>query len=245
MGPQHTHIITFGCQLSKQQKKCKAINVIISDEAKTLNFFGQMYKSDYFTKEQMTTFKILPDADKVWDKTLAHFTDLYARRKAYGDDRAANSGFKSAAHVRDDSSSGNSAGTTANNLTRELYVESLEEFLTAVREYMAKDTSAPPATPPAITNQVTLLRNDLDSQCKQFELVMEQNSKLLAALSKGGGGGSSGRSSGKGGGGKTAHREKKLCTNRNKMVVHYPANCYSLEANKDKRPKGWTSKPAV
>jgi hypothetical protein len=96
----------------------------------------------------------------------------------------------------------------ASDLTRELYVESLEESLAAVREYMAKDTSAPPATPPAITDQVTLLRNDLDSQRKQFELVMEQNSKLLAALSKGGGGGSSGGSSGKGGGGKTAHREK-------------------------------------
>jgi hypothetical protein len=128
-----------------------------------------MYKSDYFTEEQMTTFEILPDADKVWDKTLAHFTDLYARRKAYGDDRAANSGFESAAHVRDQSSSGNSVDTMASDLTRDLYVESLEESLAAVRKYMAKDTSAPPA-PTAITDQVTLLCNDLDSQCKQFEL---------------------------------------------------------------------------
>jgi hypothetical protein len=52
--PNMTYIITFGCQLNKQQKKCKAINVIIFDEAKTVHFVGQMYKSDYFTKEQMT-----------------------------------------------------------------------------------------------------------------------------------------------------------------------------------------------
>jgi hypothetical protein len=131
-------------------------------------------------------------------------------------------------------------------------VESLEESLAAVRKYMAKDTSAPPA-PTAITDQVTLLRNDLDSQCKQFELVMEQNSKLLAALSKSGGsggrggdgGGNSGGSGGDGGGGKATFREKKLCTNCNKMVVHYPADCFSLETNKDKRPKGWKSNPAA
>jgi hypothetical protein len=35
--PSTTHIITFGRQLNKQQKKCKNINVIISEEAKTLH----------------------------------------------------------------------------------------------------------------------------------------------------------------------------------------------------------------
>jgi hypothetical protein len=45
-----THIITFGPQLMKLQKKCRTINVIISVEAKALHFVGQMYKSDYFTE---------------------------------------------------------------------------------------------------------------------------------------------------------------------------------------------------
>ena len=49
-----THVITFGRQLTKQQKKCKTINVIISKEVKSLHFVGQMYKSNYFTEEQMT-----------------------------------------------------------------------------------------------------------------------------------------------------------------------------------------------
>ncbi len=75
-----THIITFGRQLNKQQKKYKAINVIISDKAKMLHFVGQMYKCNYFTKEQMTKYEILIDSDKVWKKTLTHFTDLYALR---------------------------------------------------------------------------------------------------------------------------------------------------------------------
>jgi hypothetical protein len=63
--PNMTHIITFGRQLNKQQKKCKTI---------------------------------------IGDKTLAHFTELFSLCKAYGDDRAANSGFESAAHVQDHSS---------------------------------------------------------------------------------------------------------------------------------------------
>ena len=63
--PSTTHVITFGRQLTKQQKKCKTINVIISKEAKTLQFVGQMYKSNYFTKEQMTKYEMQRDVDKV------------------------------------------------------------------------------------------------------------------------------------------------------------------------------------
>jgi hypothetical protein len=129
--PNMTHIITYGRQLNKQQKKCKAINVIIFNEAKTLHFVGQMYKSDYFTKEQMTKYEILADLDKVWEKNLTHFTDLYALRKAYGDNRVANSGFKNAAHVQENSL-GHSIITIESNLTCNLYIESLEESLLSI-----------------------------------------------------------------------------------------------------------------
>ncbi len=81
---------------------------------------------------------------------------------------------------------------------------------------------------------------------------MAQNAKLMAALSKGGGGsngGGGGGGRGKGGGGgnnggrhKTPWKEKKLCPNCKKVVVHNPAECFSLKENKDKRPKGWGTK---
>jgi hypothetical protein len=61
----------------------------------------------------------------------------------------------------------------------------MEESLVAACKYVTKDTAACAAPPPA-NEQLTLLRKDLDAQCKQFKLVMEQKSKLLAALSKGG-----------------------------------------------------------
>jgi hypothetical protein len=34
---------------------------------------------------------------------------------------------------------------------------------------------------------------------------------------------------------------KHLCPNCNKMVFHKPADCYELEANRDKRYVGWKS----
>jgi hypothetical protein len=137
-----------------------------------LHFVGQMYKSDYFTEEQMTKYEVLTDSDKVWGKTLTHFTDLYTLRKAYGDNRAANSSFESAAHIPENSL-GHSVTTTKSNLTRNLYVKSLEESLAAARKYVAKDTAARAAPPPA-NEQLTLLHNDFNAQRKQFELVMEQ-----------------------------------------------------------------------
>jgi hypothetical protein len=156
-----------------------------------------MCKSNYFTKEQTTKYEILADSDKLWEKNLTHFTDLYALCKAYGDDRAATSGFESAAHVRENSL-GHSIITTESNLPHNLYIESLEESLAAAHEYVAKDTAARAAPPPA-NEQSNLLHNDLDAQRKQFKLVMEQNSKLLAAFFKGGGGGGGRSGSGSGG----------------------------------------------
>ncbi len=79
---------------------------------------------------------------------------------------------------------------------------------------------------------------------------MAQNAKLIATLSKGGGGNGGGGGGGKGksGGGnngdrhKTPWKEKKLCPNCNKEVVHNPTDCFTLEANKAKCPKGWGTK---
>jgi hypothetical protein len=247
--PNMTHIITFGRQLTKQQKKCKTINVIISDEAKTLHFVGQMYKSDYFTEEQMTKYEILSDANKVWDKTLTHFTELFSLRKAYSDDKAANSGFESAAHVRDHSSARSvTTANTESDFTRDLYIESLEESLKAAQERFASDTTTRTPTLPQVFDPITLLQTELAEQRKQISDVMAQNAKLIATLSKGGGGDGGGQGKGKGRGGdngdqrKTPWKEKKLCPNCNKEVVHDPVDCFSLEANKDKRPKGWGTK---
>jgi hypothetical protein len=63
----------------------------------TLHFVGQMYKSNYFTEEQMTKYEMRLDTNKAWDPTLNHFSKLFAQCKAYSNNRATNSGSESAA----------------------------------------------------------------------------------------------------------------------------------------------------
>ena len=60
-----------------------------------------MYKSNYFTEEQMTKYKMQKDMEKGWTTTLQFFTNPYTQSKAYSDSCAANSRFDSAALVHE------------------------------------------------------------------------------------------------------------------------------------------------
>ncbi len=241
-----THIITFGRQLDKQQKKFKNINVIILDEANTLRFVGKMYKSIYYIEEQMTKYNMQADINKTWLHTLQFFTKLFAQSKAYGDDCVANSSFDIAAHINDMPTNCSLVSTSSDFTTCNLYIESLKESLAAAREYVAKERAHTPDKP----DPADLLRAELDAQCKQFDLIMKQNSTLLAAMAKGNGGGGSdsngsssggGSGSGSGGGGGGGnkcrnHSTKTICPNCNKLVVHAASDCFMLPANKGKIP---------
>ena len=240
--PSTTHVITFGRQLTKLQKKCRTINVIISDEAKTLHFVGQMYKSDYFTEEQMTQYEMRSDVDKGWDPTLDFFSLLYANRKAYGDDRAANSGFESAATMYNLPS--NRTITTSTNsgdtASRDLYIESLEESLAIAREYVAK---APGTISTAIPTEFERMKVEMEAQRKQFEALMKQNSDLVTALANTNTVATSTNKA------QTTPRSERQrtrdstgmteCPNCKKMGRHKPENCFNLAKNADKRPTGW------
>ncbi len=178
---------------------------------------------------------------------LQFFTKLFAQRKASGDDHAANNGFDSTAHINDIPTDRSLVSTSSDVTTHNLYIESLEESLAAAWEYVVKERAPTPDKP----DPENLLRIELDGQQKQFELIMQQNSALLAAMTKGnggGGGGSDGSSGssgcggshggGGGGGGNKCHDRgtKAICPSCNKLVVHVAFNCYTLPANKDKIP---------
>jgi hypothetical protein len=253
--PSTTHIITFGRQLDKQQKNCKNIIVIILDEAKTLHFVGQMYKSNYYTKEQMTKYKMQANINKTWLHTLQFFTKLFSQRKAYKDDHASNSSFDSAAHINDNPTNRSLVSTSSDFTTRNLYIESLKASLAAEWEYVAKEC----APTPDKLDPADLLHMELDAQCKQFDFIMKRNSTLLAAMAKGNGGsggcsggrggGSSGSGGGGGGGGSGGNRCRDLATkaifpNCNKLVVHAGSDSFTLPANKDKIPT-WFKPPKL
>jgi hypothetical protein len=241
--PSSTHVVMFGCQLTKLQKKCRTINVIVSNEAKMLYFIGQMYKSDYFTEEQMTKYKMRLDTNKAWDPTLNHFSKLFAQHKAYGNNRVANSRFKSAATMFDVPSDRTIAMTKSSGdfTSRDLYIKSLEESLALAPDYMTNAPTRAPAPTPVI-NPMATLRLKMEAQCKQFDLLLKQNSDLVASFAKASA--TTNPSSGttlklRHTGCKRLWAQLKECPNCNKMCTHKPANCFSLAANADKCPTNW------
>jgi hypothetical protein len=251
MGPldhPHHHLWPSAQQTTK---KGKNINVIILEETKNLHFVGQMFKGDYYTKEQMNKYEMQADINKAWLHTLQFFTKPFAQHKAYREDRAANCGFDSAAHINDIATNRSLVSTSSDFATRDLYIESLEELLAALQEYVAKER-APTLDKP---DPADLLRTELDAQHKQFDLIMKHNSALLPAISKGndggggggGGGGGSSGNSGRRGGSSNRHHDQgtnAMCPNCNKLVVHAVANCFTLPANKDKIPT-WYKPPKL
>jgi hypothetical protein len=241
--PSSTHVITFGCQLTKLQKKCRTINFIISDKAKTLHFVGKMYKSDYFTEDQMTKYEMRLDADKEWDPKLDHFSKLFAQRKAYGNDRAANSGFESAATMFDIPSDRTFVISKSNGgcTTHDLYIESLKKSLALAHDYVTNAPTPAPASTPNVDHLATL-RLELDAQRKQFELLLKLNLDLVTTFVQTNARpnpGSRATPKPRRTGCKPLRTHLKECPNCKKMCTHKPDDCYSLAANADKCPTNY------
>ncbi len=131
------------------------------------------------------------------DKHTAVFHQTLCPMQGLRDNRVANRGFDSAAHIYHIPTACSMVSTTSNITTHDLCIKSLEESHVATWEYFTKErTPAPNKTDPA-----ALLGMELNAQCKLFDLIMKQNSDLLAAIAKGGGGGSGGGHHGRGRGG--------------------------------------------
>jgi hypothetical protein len=199
----------------------------------------------------MTKYEILLDTNKSWDKTLAHFTELFSLRKAYCNNKAANSRFKSTAHVCDHSSARSvTTANTKSNFTRDLYIESLKESLAAAWEYCALDaTKCTPDHRPLIPS--CFYKPNLRSNASRYQTswhrtqVSWQHSPRVAAAAMVVAlmaAGAKAASASVAVGTKPHGKRKKLFPNCNKVVVHDLAECFSLKANKDKRPTGWGTK---
>ncbi len=128
----------------------------------------------------MTKYEMRLDTNKAWDPILDHFSKLFEKRKAYGNDRTVNSGFESAAAMYDIPSDRTIATTKSSSdfTSRDLYIKSLNESLALARNYVTNvPTMAPAPTP--VVNPMTTLRLDMEAQCKQFKLLLKQNLDLL------------------------------------------------------------------
>jgi hypothetical protein len=202
-----------------------------------------MYKSDNFMEDQMTKYEMRLDAAKEWDSTLDHFSKLFAQRKAYGNNCAANSGFESTTTMFNVPSNRTFVTSKSNGdfTARDLYIESLEELLALARDYMTNAPTMAPASTP-VTNPLTTLRLEMDAQLKQFKLLIKLNLDLVTAFVKANA--SPNPSSGatpkpRRTGCKRLRAHLKECSNCKNMCTHKPDDCHPLAANADKGPTNY------
>ncbi len=183
------------------------------------------------------------DTNKAWGPTLNHFSKLFAQHKANSDDRAANSGFESATAMYNVPSNHPIATTKSSGdfTSRDLYIESLKESLALACNYMTNASTMAPAPTPVVDPMATL-HLDMEAQCKQFELLLKQNLKLVNAFAKA----SASTNPGSGTTPKPRHTgcehsraHLKECPNCKKMCTHKPTDCFFLAANADKCPTNW------
>ena len=69
-----------------------------------------------------------------------------------------------------------------NTASRDLYIKSLEESLAIARKHVATAPEPSSATP----LEFERMKVEMDTQRKQFEVLMKQNSDLVAVITKGG-----------------------------------------------------------
>jgi hypothetical protein len=134
-----------------------------------------MYKSDYFTEEQMTKYKMRLDTNKAWDPTLGHFSKLFEWRKAYGNNPTANSGFKSITAMYNLPSNHAIATTKSSSdfTSCDLYIKSLKESLALACNYVTNvPTMAPARTP--VVNPTATLHLEMEAQHKKIDLPLKQ-----------------------------------------------------------------------
>jgi hypothetical protein len=137
-----THIITFGCQLDKQQKICKNINVINLDEAKTLHFVGQMYKATTTPKSKWPSMKCMPTSTRPGSIPYSSSSNFLPNAK-----HTEMTAWQTAVltvQCTSTTSQPIAALSSSDFTTRNLYIEGLEESLAAAQEYVAKKRAPTP-----------------------------------------------------------------------------------------------------
>jgi hypothetical protein len=125
--------------------------------------------------------------------------------------------------------------------TRDLYIGSLEESLALAHDYVTNAPTPAPASTPIIDPLATL-RLELDTQRKQFELLLKQNLDLVTAFVQTNARpnpGSSATPKPRRTGHECLRTHLKECPNCKKMCTHKPDDCYSLAANADKCPTNY------
>ncbi len=169
-----------------------------------------------FTEDQMVAWENKPAADQTWANLQTYFTEKWLKRRQYSAATAKQSCFKEAALAAQEIASAEEEGET-----QAMMFALLQDQHKAQIEVL---TVANTASMNAMMEQMNaMLANNTGGRKQPDKENTPPNNN----------GGDDGA--------QKAKRKKTLCPHCNTFVFHKPANCYELEANKDKRWTRWKS----
>ncbi len=197
----------------------------ISNKEKTMAARAQMWQSEMFTEDQMVVWENRGAMAQMWAALQTYFTERWLERKQFLATTAKQFQFKEAALLTQATAAAEEEGKTQMLLFAILQDQHTKQI--AQMEVMNKTNIG------AMMEQMNaLVAARGDRHAHQPDKVNTPPGSNVTPL----------------GGGAQANKprwEKALCPNCKGFVMHNPANCFELKANKASRCPGWKSIFAV
>ena len=235
------NIALYWKSLDEHTVRLKARNIATSEAEKVTAAVARMWESGFFTEEALIKWEKMESDAQTWEAAQKYFSDLYHDHKQYSQATSKKARFQ----TRDQ----------LNNI-KEAKEEAAEKDDAAMMFAMMQEQHQ---------EQMNQMR-----ESNKAALEMAQNSmKEMAAMMKAMNGRGNEKASDKENASpnvdanvKKEHEERakakraalgpkkemysyanrKVCTNCNQLVQHYPKDCFELDANKAARPKDWKSR---
>ncbi len=199
--------------------------IATSNEEKTMAAGAQMWQSEMFAEDQMVVWENRGAMAQTWAALQTYFTEKWLERKQYLATTAKQSRFKEAALLAQETAAAEEEGKKQ-----------------ALLFAMLQDQHAKQIAQMEATN-----KTNMDTTMEQMNALVvardprhaHQPGKMNTPL------GSNAIPLGGGAQATKPRRKKAFCPNCKCFVMHKPANCFELEANKASRYPGWKSIFAV
>ena len=225
---QSDNITTYFRQLELIEKKMKRWKMEVTEGAKVVRAVGAMYASELFDEKEMMTWENKTDNQKTWAAVKKHFGDLYQDKKRYTEAKAKKTGFGSIQNVEETKTE----MIQDDGELREFF-DGLEDAVRMDKEHINQMAS----TNEAMVKLTQQLTAQLAVANSTVETVLKQNAELVALLAKHGI--SAGKAAAEVPPPDKEKKKRRKCTHCKKWTIHKDEECYTLEANKDKRPSWW------
>ena len=213
-------ITAYFTQLDRFQVSLIDRGIATSEQEKTMAAGAQMWQSEMFTEDQMVAWENKTSAAQTWAALQAYFTEKWLERKQYSATTARQSRFKEAALHAQEAAAAEEEGETQ-----------------AMLFAMLQDQHAKQIAQLEASNKSTL-----DSLLERMNaLVAANGAHTIHQPDKENNPPAGNINPPAGERIKKPRKKKTLCPNCKTFVLHKPALCYELEANKASRYPGWKS----